>query len=670
MLKLNQSETAFSVEYEGRKILSHALNEPLLYLGLGCETIDMHHGNFHLSDEVEERIPFCSFTARQDESGVSILLYKDDRAAAFTILLSESDGRIQMKGFCDIPRYNRLWLRLYAEEKEHIYGLGEQFSAFDLRGRNYPIFTMEQGVGRNKKTLVTFMADQLDGGGGDYWTTYYPEATFISSHLYFFHLHGYEYAEVDLSHPSYHGLHLWNTSFSLTLSAKQSFPDLLYDLTSLIGRQPPLPDYMFSGVLLGMQGGSDICRKKLDRMLLADTAVSAVWTQDWAGKRVTSFGKRLQWDWRWHQEMYPTLKEDIIRNEARGIAWMAYINPYLVKGGVLFSHAQEQGLFVKNQKGEDYLLDFGEFDCGFVDLTNPAAFAWYKNIIKENMIALGLRGWMVDFGEYLPTDCVVFSGQSAISAHNEWPTLWAKLNYEALLETDMLGKIGFYTRSGATGTQRYSPLMFAGDQFVDFSEDDGLPSVINAALSLGMTGFGMMTFDIGGYTALFGQYRTKELLLRGCEFAAFTPVMRTHEGNRPDINAQFDSDEESIAFFSRFSRIHRSLSSYLIALAAENCSKGMPAMRPLFLHYPDDERAYTERYMYLLGRDILVAPVVEESAQSRSLYLPHDQWVHLWSGKTYEGGEITISAPLGEPPVFYRADSGIASLMQILRTIR
>ena len=669
MLKLNRSETGFSVSYDEKTLFVHTLDEPMVYLGLGQETIDMHHGNFHIDDELIEKTPFHSFTATQDEKSVVIRLYKDYHASAFTLTLREIDGRLEVSGTCDCPRYNRLWLKLHAESGEHVYGLGEQFSALDLRGRNYPIFTMEQGVGRNKSTLTTFLADQLDGGGGDYWTTYYPEATFVSSRLYFLHLHGYGYTEIDFSHEGYHGLHLWQTSLAFTVSVRSNYIELLSDLTALVGRQPPLPDYMFSGLLLGMQGGSDVCRDKLERMLSADTAVSAVWTQDWVGKRITSFGKRLQWDWRWNESLYPTLREDIAVNDARGIAWMGYINPYLVEGGVLFNEAKERGYFVKQQDGTDYLIDFGEFDSGFVDLTNPAACEWYKGVIKENMIALGLRGWMVDFGEYLPTDCVLSSGQDPISAHNQWPTLWARLNYEALEESGMLGKIGFYTRSGATGTQRYSPLMFAGDQFVDFSADDGLPSTINAALSLGMTGFGMLTFDIGGYTALFGKYRTKELLLRGCEYAAFTPVMRTHEGNRPNENTQFDADDETVAFFSRFSRIHRALSGYLMALGTENCASGLPAMRALFLHYPDDERAHTQEYEYLLGRDILVAPVVEEGAESRTLYLPEDNWVHLWSGDAYAGGEITVPAPIGQPPVFYRAGSDIAGVMESIRSI-
>jgi alpha-glucosidase len=162
---------------------------------------------------------------------------------------------------------------------------------------------MEQGVGRNKSTLTTFLADQLDGGGGDYWTTYYPRRRSSPRGYIFFTCTATATPRWTFSHETHHGLHLWQTNLAFTVSAKDSYIDLLRDLTALIGRQPPLPDYLFSGLLLGMQGGSSVCRSKLERMLAANAAVSAVWTQDWIGKRVTSFGKRLQWDWCWNREL-------------------------------------------------------------------------------------------------------------------------------------------------------------------------------------------------------------------------------------------------------------------------------------------------------------------------------------------------------------------------------
>ena len=271
-----KTQTGFSLFYRGRLMFSHSLEKPMIYLGRGSDTITMHHGNFDIKDEVIERLPFSAFKAEETAQGLHIRFYKDDEKACFLMNIRVEEGRLEISGECDCPQYNRLWLAMHAEPEEHVYGLGEQYSAFDLRGKNYPIFTMEQGVGRNKKTLNTFMADCQDGGGGDYWTTYFPQATFVSSRLYYLHLHGHDYAEINFSKEKEHSLHTWQNKIRLTLFAAETYQQILLDLTALMGRQPPLPDFMFTGILLGMQGGSEVCREKINRMLQADTAVSAV----------------------------------------------------------------------------------------------------------------------------------------------------------------------------------------------------------------------------------------------------------------------------------------------------------------------------------------------------------------------------------------------------------
>ena len=180
---------------------------------------------------------------------------------------------------------------------------------------------------------------------------------------------------------------------------------------------------------------------------------------------------------------------------------------------------------------------------------------------------------MADFGEYLPTDAVLYNGISAELAHNKWPALWARCNREAVDEAERDGlvpeeDIVYFMRAGSagsgcgSGSQRYCPLMWAGDQNVDWSEDDGLPSVIPAALSLGMSGHGLHHSDMGGYTTLYGMKRSKELFMRWAELATFTAMMRGHEGNRPAENWQFDSDDETLshlAAMSGFSRRNEAL---------------------------------------------------------------------------------------------------------------
>ncbi|MEF3950739.1 TIM-barrel domain-containing protein, partial [Escherichia coli] len=111
---------------------------------------------------------------------------------------------------------------------------------------------------------------------------------------------------------------------------------------------------------------------------------------------------------------------------------LAYINPYVASDKDLCEEAAQHGYLAKDASGGDYLVEFGEFYGGVVDLTNPEAYAWFKEVIKKNMIELGCGGWMADFGEYLPTDTYLHNGVSAEIMHNAWPALWAKCNYEAL----------------------------------------------------------------------------------------------------------------------------------------------------------------------------------------------------------------------------------------------
>lgn len=143
-------------------------------------------------------------------------------------------------------------------------------------------------------------------------------------------------------------------------------------------------------------------------------------------------------------------------------------------------------------------------------------------------------------------------------------------------------------------------MMWTGDQHVDWSIDDGLPAVIPATLSLAMSGYGIAHSDVGGYTTIMHMRRSKELLLRWEEMNVFSPLFRTHEGNQPVNNVQFDDDEELLAQLAKCGRMHVALKDYLKGLVAEEISDGTPVMRPLFYHY-DEAEAYTEKTEYLLG---------------------------------------------------------------------
>jgi alpha-glucosidase len=195
--------------------------------------------------------------------------------------------------------------------------------------------------------------------------------------------------------------------------------------------------------------------------------------------------------------------------------------------------------------------------------------------------------------------------------------------------------------------------------------------VMSGALSSGLLGNAYHHSDIGGYTSLFGNVRTAELLMRWAEMAAFTPVMRTHEGNRPRDNLQIDQDAAVLAHFARMTAIYVHLAPYLKTLSTEAAATGLPVQRPLFLHHEDDRATYAIQDAYLYGADLLVAPVWQAGETNRTVYLPKGaRWVHVWSGNVHEGGvDVTVPAPLGQPALFYREGSIHASLFSGMREL-
>ncbi len=660
---IEKDQNGFHISHEGKILFTHSAANPSIYIGRGDSRIEAYRGNFQVDDYLTERTPLRDW----EMDGDTVKIFTPDHENFLTLSFTVREGRLHFTAAFSDTSINRIWLRLPAEKEEHIYGGGEQFSYLDLRGHRFEMLTREQGVGRNKETYVTFLADQEKAGGNYDWT-FFPCPVFLSSRHYFFLLEGYSYSILDFSHRDFHEITIWDSKFSVVLDCASDFKQLLYSLTEYLDRQPSLPDWALKGIWLGIQGGSHVMEQKLSVMEAAGTDITAVWCQDWQGIRYTSFGKRLMWNWMYDPELYPQLPQKIHQLHQKGIRFLGYINPYVCEGKSLYQSALQKGYLVLDQSGSPYSVDFGEFNCGIVDFTNPLAKEWYRQVIQTNLLDVGLDGWMADFGEYLPLDCVLWDGTDPMSAHNQWPVLWAQLNRQAIQEAGRSGDVVTFFRAGGTGTQRYAPLMWAGDQNVDWSLDDGLASVIVAALSSGMSGHGMHTSDAGGYTTLYHLQRSKELLLRWVEFCAFTPVLRTHEGNRPDSNWQFDSDEETIRHVARCSKLHTALFPYLKELMEENCRTGLPAMRPLFLEYPQEEACYALKYQYLLGADLLVAPVYTQGAQTVNAYLPSDQWCLIWTGEQLSKGWHTIQAPIGKPAVFFRSDSRWKQLFQDIQS--
>ena len=660
----------FDLSIDGKILIAHRPDAPCIFVGRGTERMAMFRGNFDVEDYVEARIPLCNATASQAESGWRIdLAAAPDLAPALTLAIGD-DGR--GKGSISFtsgdPGLNRFWLRLCAEPGEHLFGGGEQMSYLDLAGRRFPLWTSEPGVGRDKSSPITFEADRTGRAGGDYYNTNYPQPTYLSSRRYALHVETTAYSIFDFRHAGFHEIEVWEIPRRIELFSAPAMAGLVTAISSRFGRQPPLPDWAMDGAIIGLKDGTRSF-DRLETFIEAGAVVSGLWCEDWVGLRETSFGQRLFWDWQASDTRYPQLKEQIASLSERGIRFLGYVNPYLCRDGALFAEAEAQGFFATSEAGSTYLVDFGEFDCGVVDFTNPAACDWFATrIIGENLIDLGLSGWMADFGEYLPIDLRLKDGSDPRLMHNAWPVKWGEVNAKAVAERGRNGDIVFFMRAGYSGIQAHCPLLWAGDQSVDFSRHDGLVTAIVGALSCGLVGNAYHHSDIGGYTSLFGHLRTAELLMRWAEMAAFTPMMRTHEGNRPTENLQIDQDQEVLAHFSRMTRLHAALKPYFAALRDEAAATGLPFQRPLFLHYEEDPRAFEVLDAYLLGTELLVAPVWQADKTSWKTYLPKGAaWRHVWTGTVLEGGtDVEVAAPFGQPPVFAREGSPFSGVFAAL----
>jgi alpha-glucosidase len=318
---------------------------------------------------------------------------------------------------------------------------------------------------------------------------------------------------------------------------------------------------------------------------------------------------------------------------------------------------------------------------------------WIENVIVRMVNETGASGWMADFGEYLPFDCVLHSGELPVAVHNRYPEDWAELNRRALrragLETgsgdDIAGDGVFWSRSASTLTPKHARLMWLGDQLVSWDAHDGMKSALLALLQGGLSGLGISHSDVGGYTATPGRHRTRELLMRWMELSALADaVFRTHQGNRPLHNAQPWDTPELLDHLGAFARLHGCLAPYRRTLMRESSLTGMPITRPLLMHYAHDPVASNVATQFLIGRDILAAPVMDRSTPRVHVYLPPgDVWLDVWTTQRSpiqptggaEGGAeglnpnpnydssgygawVTVDAPLGWPAVFIRRGAG------------
>jgi alpha-glucosidase len=231
--------------------------------------------------------------------------------------------------------------------------------------------------------------------------------------------------------------------------------------------------------------------------------------------------------------------------------------------------------------------------------------------------------------------------------HNVYGQLMSRSTYEGLARLRPGERPFVLTRSSFAGGQRYAAV-WTGDATADWSS---LRQSLSMLLGLGVSGFPFVGSDIGG----FARMPSAELCTRWLQLGVFNPFMRMHtEIATPD--------KEPWSFGWRFEAVNKRAIELRYQLlpsiynAMQQASEtGVPALRPLFLEFPADERTARIDDEFLLGSDLLAAPVLWEGVDTREVYLPDGDWYDYWTGRHYPG-KTTIQAPvtLDSIPLYVR----------------
>jgi alpha-D-xyloside xylohydrolase len=376
-------------------------------------------------------------------------------------------------------------------------------------------------------------------------------------------------------------------------------------------------------------------------------------------------------DWKLDPIAWPDPAAMVRELQQMGVTVMVSVWPSVHRESENYETMDRQGLLIGAERGLPFQVPFIDPASGRLiplqnyDATNPAArrFLWDK--VRENYYRYGIKVWWLDACE--PEQAPI---------HHENLRYFLGNGMEVGCIYPMLHEQGFYdgmtaegekeiimlSRSAWAGAQRYGVAVWSGDIQSSFEH---LRQQVRAGMNIGLSGIPWWTTDIGGFWGgNIDSPSFRELIVRWFQFGAFCPLFRLH-GYREDGQGRFEAPNEIWSFGPEAEKIisgllflRERLRPYIMQQMEQAHATGTPPMRPLFFDFPTDEGCVSVDDEFMFGPDILVAPVLEEGARSRRVYLPAGtHWTDAWSGHRLSGGtSITADAPLHKIPLYLRGD--------------
>lgn len=527
-------------------------------------------------------------------------------------------------------------LNLELGPHEEILGFGEQFSR----------------VVKNGQQLTLRCEDALGTGTG---MAYKPAPVWHSTSGYLGFLNTGATVHVDAGHvrPSVVSLDVADEALDLYLFTAPTPAERLADYTTLTGRGRRPPLWAF-GYWMGR------CRyHSADEMLWVADAMAARSIPidvlhadpDWL------VVDRLNTDFIWNADRFGELPDFADALAERHVRLSIWEVPYLDPVSPRYADAERAGHLLRTDSGEIARLRGTPTPDGrhraLVDMTSADARGWWQEL-HHGFISSGVAVFKTDFGEGCPDDAVSRDGTPSNHLHNLYP-----LKYNAAVSDVIAARTGraplVWGRSGWAGSHRY-PGQWGGDAE---STVAGLQATLRGGLSHALSNPGFWSHDIGGF---FGPELTPGLYVRWAQFGALSPLMRAH-GLRPREPWEFG--DEALEICRRWIRLRYSLLPTLWQAAGDVERRGLPMLRPLWLAFPDDPFAAAVDDEFLLGNDLLVAPVLDDEMRTvtRRVYLPAGRWHRFdTTGRDQDGTGtvvdgpcvVTLDVPIDEMPVFVR----------------
>jgi len=530
---------------------------------------------------------------------------------------------------------NRATFSIKAKADECFYGTGERFTKMDLSGK-------------------TMQLSNLDGQGVNNRRTYKSIPFYLSSENYGLFLHTTSFGKFSLADHSTRSAQVLveEQVLDFFLIGGDSPEEILFGYRQLTGfpSMPPLWSFgtwMSRMTYFSANEVNEIC----DRMRAEDYPCDVIhldtgWFEtDWLC------------EWKFNDERFPNPEKFIGNLKKNGYRVSLWQLPYISYNAIQYKEADENEYISKSERKISGSSNFSVQDfAGTIDFTYDKATEWYKDLLR-NLLKIGVVCIKTDFGEDIHLDAE-YRNMSPEKLHNLYPLLYQKAAYEVTKEVTGDGIV--WARAGWAGCQRY-PLHWGGDSACSW---DGMAGSLKGGLQLGLSGFGFWSHDVPGFHGVpnfMNSVVPDDLYVRWTQFGVFTSHLRYHgTSKREPWHYPAISD-----IIRKYWKLRYQLIPYILQQSEVTTRTGMPVLRAMILHYPEDKTCRQIDDQYFFGENMLVAPVMN-SENKRDIYLPEGTWVHFFSREVYEGERWlkNVEVPMDEIPVFVKQGAEIPMYME------